>query len=81
MTTITLDTCIWPGCTNTADDDVDYCYDHEDMDGTCTYVSGGSYSSPPEACDNDAVPGTDRCSMHGDDTYGDDMDTHDYYND
>lgn len=64
----------------------DYVFGAADEDEdvtTCTYVHNvGSYTNPPEPCDLDAIPGTDRCSMHNEDPMWEgDEDTHDYYED
>lgn len=83
MTAYTIPTaaCIAPGCTTLAAVYDNYCEDHSDAVGAvCGWSRYGGYDNPPDYCDEDAVPGTDRCSMHTDDVIGDDdEDGHDYW--
>lgn len=80
MKTATMAACIAVGCT--ADIPflgTDYCEDHEYEGVTTCSWSRWSYNNPPEQCNEEAEPGTERCSMHSEDLMGDDEDTHDYW--
>lgn len=79
--TIPTTVCAAPGCTDLTAPWDDYCEPHSDAVGdTCGWFRYAGYDQPPEQCDEDAVPGTERCSAHADDAIGeDDEDGHDYW--
>lgn len=79
--TIPTTVCNAPECTNLTAPWDDYCEAHSDAVGdTCGWSQWGGFDNPPEHCDEDAIPGTDRCSAHTDDVIGeDDEDGHDYW--